>query len=633
MELANPADAGTAEKWAASLSPEEYAAAKYGAYAVGAWVLPSIKSSYRLVEYHPGNLEVDEVYRQYLGDGLLWVLTLDRILSAGGYNRLLVFNGRLTFENISLELARLRGVDVYTHERGWVGDRIKIGRNALPGSLAACGQAWERWRDIPLTRVQIEAVANYQCRRELGDESVIGWRAFAKRDFVPPRKIRARLDIAPGKAVWALFPSSTDELSADPEYSASSLEQYAWMENVIAALERHPRVHLVIRMHPNMAAERFDGRNSEYDLKWFSRLKNDEKYRSRLSVIDAADKCSTYDLMDAATVGLAYVSTCGLEMALRGKVACCGVRSNLNLIDRISLLKTFDDMRECFARHAVLPEGHADAAVQRQAFRLLHMLLNKLTIPFPLVKIHGWNLGASLNYASSGELAPGENAELDWICQCVADGTAPEYAPTDADRALSADGEDAMFSGVLDINEIGMRMGYENKSLDLSKNRRLNFSCDHDDLEACFVNLPHVRKYRYMSGDKAQMFFSSGNEPPPDRLCLLYYAPKSLHVELSLNHRPFATLAGSGWVESATLKIPDGYLREFNLLSFKAESSSQSRDESCGEKNGVFRLYKMDFLSVGHGKITSFISAANDFLYSSRLNISMLNRKMRGRPL
>ena len=85
-----------------------------------------------------------------------------------------------------------------------------------------------------------------------------------------------------------------------------------WIRKTIRWFEDHPEYQLVVRVHPG---EQIGWGPSTYDLL----RESFSNFPENVRVLPADYKINSYDLVEAARVGLVYTTTMGLEMAMIGK--------------------------------------------------------------------------------------------------------------------------------------------------------------------------------------------------------------------------------------------------------------------------------------------------------------------------
>ncbi|MBE1237323.1 hypothetical protein IHV25_06645 [Phaeovibrio sulfidiphilus] len=586
-------DRDCARTWAASLTPEMFSRAVYGLWALGDWVVGTVLSQFRLASYEPGNPDVDAAFRRYLEGGLLWALTLERLLDREAYDRIVLFNGRHSNERISREIAGMRGIPFYTHEAGWVPETIIMARNTATGATSRLSELVRDWEDVPLTRDEIEEIVLYQFQREWGSQTSVGGTAFASLNFDSDADLYRKLGIAPETSVWAVFPSSTDELSADPEFAKVHPpgEQNAWILRVLDEAARYPHVHVVLRVHPNMARGGLYTREAREDIAFYQSLK--ESGRERLTVIDAEDPFSTYGLMKIADVGLSYASTCSLEMGLHGKQNCYGSRLFLSEFRGTEVLTTRESIAEAFARYALIPKGFRSAAFQRPAFRLLYTLRNLWGFPFPFVAMPNAR-SARLAWREPGELAPNRDPVLDFLCEAVLTNAPPRRLPGPAEQARTREDEDRIWSQPLDIEREGLRLVLERGTYALPPDGVIRLTSRGGNGQTYVLGgwrKPRAG-YRALQRSTARLAFQAGDGKPVSGITVDCFARAGVEVEVTLNGHSLTRFPGTGGIVRVCLPVSDGILAGLNVLAFEARPNAGSVKDMGprGLSLGVLRL-------------------------------------------
>ena len=607
-----------AKKWAASLDPENFAQAKYGEYDLGRWMFFTIVSIFRLTQYRPGNRNVDGFYRLFLEDSLRRALALEQLLDTKKYDRILIFNGRVGANKITLEVAKLRGIPVFVHEVGWSKETAAINVDELAVTLPLIHHTWDNWKDIPLTKREIEDAALYQFQRELGNESTIGWGSFATRTNESAAKLRKRLGIAPEKHVWALFPSSMDEIAADPMFrdDPDVTCQYQWIEDVLAAASRYPHVHLVIRVHPNMARNIWNDAESKADLDWFKGIK--ERGLENVTVIDAEENFSSYDLMDMATVGIAFLSTCSLEIALRGKHGCQASSHHGSSVEGATdSAPDREALEKYFAQYSALRIDEKSVEIQRIAFRFFNSSRRRTFFPFPLVKMTGPLSGVLASSFSVDDLRPGRDRGLDTICEAMLAGVRPENLPTKTESMIDTSTESEMFQQVIDIHELGRRICLERGEYLIPANSVIGFIESQGVSSAyCLTGWRQETDwYRKINGTKATLAFSC-RESAPTAIQVRWIVARNQKVVLMLNDHALGSYIGTGWMQSVSASVPPGALQDLNFLTIsmpepKSGTVINNNDKSMAAVQAIWfnspehALRKIPFTELCGGVLAS----------------------------
>jgi hypothetical protein len=428
-----------------SLADNDLHTSRYGNYELGRWVRSSIMTACRLSRYTPGNARFDTVYRQYIENALCEAWAVERYLHAKQYDRIILFNGRMAYTKVVLELAKMRGIPVYVHERGTLKEYISFALNEFTAGFDIQRKFWNAWKDIPLTTQEIKDTASYLYGREQGDQEQLNWFPFTDAPSCA-EQLRDKLSIARDKKVWALFTSSIFEMVQISGFDSFGFRsQYHWIECAIKIVAKYPDVHLVIRAHPNLCAIN-SNKTDDAEWKYYKNLK--KCISGNVTIIEPDEAISTYDLINLADIGLAYISTCGLEMASKGKPVCIGATTYYDGIEKIDKAYSQELMDSILSKYAKLPHKFIDIHLMRLAMRFWHSHIFYKTFPFHFVKMHH-TTGGKFAFNSCKELAHGNDALLDHICSTTELGKSPLLTPTDEMYNRSTNDEDEFYKRVV----------------------------------------------------------------------------------------------------------------------------------------------------------------------------------------
>jgi hypothetical protein len=152
---------------------------------------------------------------------------------------------------------------------------------------------------------------------------------------------------------------------------------FAWLEDVRAAMERHPERLFVVRAHPD---ESRPGKESQQSVEaWvkesgLGRLPN-------VVFISPEQPVSSYDLLRSAALVLAYNSSVGLEAIIAGVPVLCAGRARYEQVDPDLLPKSSDAYRRKLEAYlAATPVPPSDRA--GRARRFLHSELYRSSLDF-----------------------------------------------------------------------------------------------------------------------------------------------------------------------------------------------------------------------------------------------------------
>lgn len=258
-----------------------------------------------------GTPQVLETYRSFLISGIVVARGLRTILERTGAQRVFMLNGTFFAERIMSALAAERGLPFGTYEKGFIRDGIVMTPGEPAAHLMVPAEAWEEARATPLSDAEAEAIDVYLEERRRGGGALDN---FWREPNEDAGLIHRQLQLEPGRPLVVMFCNILWD-SAVLERDIAFPSMGDWAVSGIRWAQSHPEASLVIRIHPaevglrnHPTLERMTDRISAS----FPELP------SNVRVIEAGDPTSSYVLMDAASVGLVYTSTVGLELAARG---------------------------------------------------------------------------------------------------------------------------------------------------------------------------------------------------------------------------------------------------------------------------------------------------------------------------
>ncbi len=315
-----------------------------------------------------------------------------------------LLNGLFLFEAITWAICRRRGIDVVTYERAFRKETLVFSRELPAGFYDFGDRAWAA-HDRDLTELENVELDGYLADRRRGDAFDQYW-SFQEWSL-EGRPAGSRLAVAFTNITW-------DTAVLDRDCAFADIR--GWIDRLLREFADRPQHRLVVRVHPSevrlpMKATR-DSLQTYLDCTWPNRPAN-------VSVIAAEDTTSSYPLMDGCDLGLVYTSTTGLELAVRGKPVIVA-----GLVHYRGKGFTTDVSSEAefvqALRRGLLDPGSlvSDAA---RARRYAHFFWFRAPIGAVGVR-EPWPGLARLTIDSDADLAPGADADLDWICSAILEG-------------------------------------------------------------------------------------------------------------------------------------------------------------------------------------------------------------------
>jgi len=221
-------------------------------------------------------------------------------------------------EAVARAVARRRGLPVVTHE---VGLRPF---SAFFSHAEATFREVEMPKDYQLGDAQRQALEAELTARQQGRFSMAGVRFWPQMQALPER-VRSALEAhRQVVAVFANVVFDTSQIHANTLYS----DQFAWLEDLQAAIQAHPETLFVIRAHPD--EDRPGKASRESVAQWVA----DRSLGSRENVlfVPPGEHVSSYELVERSKFVLVYNSSVGLEACIMGAPVLCAGKARYTQI-------------------------------------------------------------------------------------------------------------------------------------------------------------------------------------------------------------------------------------------------------------------------------------------------------------
>lgn len=428
-EYLTNSDKEAVQNWCSQISDNNLRKSSYKGYPVAEYALSSFGSHYRLSSLDLIDPKILSTYRNYIKGCALAVEAFSKLLSVHNPDTLVMFNGRFFSHNLLLDMSRNCNIPVFIHERGWRDNTIKINFNENVLSQNIFREIWKSWKDIPLSEKQIKKIDSYFRQRRIGKNT--GWFSYV-HDSHEMSKIYEKLLIDPETVIVTLFTSSTDEVIGAKEFEVI-IDQEELIDRAITYFSKKENHCLVIRIHPNTV---------ESDVLVATLKKRQGELPSNVKLILPNEAINSYQLLDASSSCIVFMSTIGLEAASIGKpVLVCG-RSLIYGQDYSLNLPHAEACESYFER--LLSEPSGDIKQMRSAYRYGYHLYFRTCMPFPLVKTTEV-FKSCVTYTSPDQLVAGIDPTLDRICNAILENRSVDELP-DASRTHSYKDEDYFFA-------------------------------------------------------------------------------------------------------------------------------------------------------------------------------------------
>lgn len=257
------------------------------------------------------------------------------------FDRVYIFNGRFACTRGAYRACQEHEkLEIMIHERGSSVEKYELFGATMPHSRKRWHQSvCETWEAAsrPDERGSIGR-AFYEGRR-MG--SPLNWKSFISAQ----QKGRLPDDWDQSKNNVVIFNSSEDEFASigDEWINPVYPKQSEGIRRVVSdALTRYPKMHIFLRMHPNLT----DVVNKDVEMLHAIKSPN-------FTLIEPRSSVSTYDLLDVAERVLTFGSTVGIEATYWGKVSILAGRSFYDNLDAVHVARDHEHVMELLGANLV----------------------------------------------------------------------------------------------------------------------------------------------------------------------------------------------------------------------------------------------------------------------------------------
>jgi hypothetical protein len=355
------------------------------------------------------------LYCEYLEGSILLARALRQMLDVVLPDTLMLLNGTFFAERIAMAIAAERGLDVVTHERGFMRNRIVLDHDR-PANLFRVDEAWELVKDQALTAVQEAELDTYLQSRQSGKNEMVNyWPSVeARHDY-----IIQQLCLDPQKPILSLYTNilwDTAVYQRDRAFDG----MFDWLEYTIDEVAAMPSLQLVIRVHP-----------AEVRLRQKTRERVADRLAARypslpanIVVVPTDSDISSYALTELSTAVAVYTSTIGLEATLRGVPVL--VAGETHYRDKgftrdAETRQQYTQLLSDIASWNPTSESQPDRLAPEQvalARRYAYLFFHQNMLSFDLIT-EAADGSIRLNFDTFDVLRSGQNPMLDHICTAI----------------------------------------------------------------------------------------------------------------------------------------------------------------------------------------------------------------------
>ncbi|HTP02098.1 MAG TPA: hypothetical protein VMJ64_12050 [Anaerolineales bacterium] len=236
------------------------------------------------------------------------LLSILRLLADEAPETVLVPNGLVTELAVAYQAARRIGIDAVTYEFNDQREQIWLAQNDIVMHQNT-DALWAARSSQPLSDGQRQVIAEFEDARSHARKYGKGTRFWQDVAPVGSQQLRETLGLDERPVVLLATNVLGDSLTLGRHVFAESMAQ--WIERTVRYFAQRRDTQLVVRVHPG-----------ERLMKGPSIMGVIERALpecpGQIHVVAPTEKVNTYDLMEIASLGLAYTTTVGMEMAMRG---------------------------------------------------------------------------------------------------------------------------------------------------------------------------------------------------------------------------------------------------------------------------------------------------------------------------
>lgn len=348
-------------------SVEELMALRYQEVPLGFWATNSLRwvlRRHHLLDDAPTRAFL----RHYILSGWNVYQQFSRLAEEVHPQAVVEFNGMFYPEAAVRFVCQQKGIRVITHEVGlrpFTAFFTEGEATAYPIHISP---------EFQLTPAMNERLDQYLSERFKGNFSMAGIR------FWPEMKGLDAAFLEKASHFKQIVPVFTNVIFDTSQVHANTIfaDMFIWLDNVKAAIEKHPETLFVIRAHPDEFRAGKEARESVSG--WVKQNKVDQL--PNVVFVDSQEFLSSYDLIQRSHFVMVYNSTIGLEAILMGKVVLAGGKARFTQLETAYLPKTLPEYDALLEKFLTEPKPEVPAHFIVNARRFLYYQLYLSSLPF-----------------------------------------------------------------------------------------------------------------------------------------------------------------------------------------------------------------------------------------------------------
>lgn len=391
----------------AGLGREELLAYRENDLPLGQLVRPSVQRSLLRGDIEDDSYSVG-VLRGYVASAAVMASVGQALLDRLEPDVVVMTNGLFFAEAIMLELARRRGVEAITYERGMRLGSAIFDRNR-PVIDFHLDPYWQRVAERPLSADENDRLDRYLAERAGGRVGTLDLWPRLDDDF---GAIADRFGLDRDRPLAVLFSNilwDSAVFGRDVAFDG----MFDWVRAAVRLFAERPEAQLVIRVHPSEVRIPL----AESRDRLAERLARSEvRLPDNVRLVPPEDSASSYALLAHARAVLVYTSTIGLEAACHRRPVLVAGRTHYRGRGFTLDVERREELGELLDR--ALADGELGPEPVELARRFAHLFFFRFTQSFPWITDTPRS-ARSLGVATLADLAPGADPELDRLCRAL----------------------------------------------------------------------------------------------------------------------------------------------------------------------------------------------------------------------
>jgi hypothetical protein len=248
------------------------------------------------------------LYRLRLDRNRRAMLSILRLLADDCPQTVLIPNGLVTELAVAYQAARHLGLKTVTYEFNDQREQIWLAQDDIVMHQNT-DALWAARGSQPLTDDQRAVIAEFEDARSHARKYGKGTRFWQDVAPVGSQQLRQTMNLDERPVVLLATNVLGDSLTLGRHVFAHSMAE--WIEKTVQYFAKRPYVQLVVRVHPGERLMKGPSIMGVIESALPERP-------AHIHVVAPTEKVNTYDLMEIASLGLAYTTTVGMETAMRG---------------------------------------------------------------------------------------------------------------------------------------------------------------------------------------------------------------------------------------------------------------------------------------------------------------------------